>query len=156
MWVFNRKKKDQTMLKTLAIPVIKIGSPNSVGNVYTQNSVKDIFENFEEKKGRIYGSLMKDDDGVADKILALKDITHYIDALVVEDDFIVAIAKFLNTPQAKIAMEMLDNGLAMLRPTISGFVDQETKEIIVHDLVSFDILPFNDNVHCATEWVKIK
>jgi hypothetical protein len=51
MRVFNRKKEEQ-VLKTLAIPVIKIGSPNSVGNVYTLNSVKDIFENFDEKKKR--------------------------------------------------------------------------------------------------------
>jgi hypothetical protein len=155
MRVFNRKKEEQ-VLKTLAIPVIKIGSPNSVGNVYTLNSVKDIFENFDEKKERIYGSLMKNDDGIAAKTLALKDVTHYIDALVLEDDFVVAITKFMNTSQAKIAREMLDNGLAMLRPTINGFVDQETKEIIVYDLLSFDILPFNDNVHCTIEWIGIR
>lgn len=155
MRVFNRKKEEQ-VLKTLAIPVIKIGSPNSVGNVYTLNSVKDIFENFDEKKERIYGSLMKNDDGIGAKKLALKDVTHYIDALVLEDDFVVAITKFMNTPQAKIAREMLDNGLAMLRPTINGFVDQETKEIIVYDLLSFDILPFNDNVRCTIEWIEIR
>jgi hypothetical protein len=155
MRVFNRKKEEQ-VLKTLAIPVIKIGSPNSVGNVYTLNSVKDIFENFDEKKERIYGSLMKNDDGIGAKTLALKDVTHYIDALVLEDDFVVAITKFMNTSQAKIAREMLDNGLAMLRPTINGFVDQETKEIIVYDLLSFDILPFNDNVHCTIEWIGIR
>jgi hypothetical protein len=155
MWVFNRKKEGQ-VLKTLAIPVIKIGSPNSVGHFYTLNSVKDIFKNFDEKKERIYGSLMKNDDEIAAKTLALKDVTHYIDALVLEDDFVVAITKFMNTSQAKIAREMLDNGLAMLRPTINGFVDQETKEIIVYDLLSFDILPFNDNVHCTIEWIGIR
>jgi hypothetical protein len=151
MWLFNRKKEEET----LAIPVIKIGSPNSVGNVYTQNSVKDIFENFDEKKGAMYGCLMKDDD-TPSKNLEIKNITHRVEALVLEDDFVVAVVKFLNTPQSKIAREMLDDGLAMMRPTISGFVDQQTKEIIVHDLVSFDILPFNDNVHNATEWIKIK
>jgi hypothetical protein len=150
MRLFNTKKKSEPIAKILGIPVIQIGKPNSVGNIYTLNSIKNIFENFDGKgKGKIHGSIIDGNQG-------LKEPTHSVEALFMEEDYVVAVTKFLDTRQGKIAYEMINQGIGMLRPTISGFVDQQTKEIIVNELISFDILPSNDNICNTVEWLKIK
>jgi hypothetical protein len=154
MWPFKKKKVDNKMeSKFLEIPVIRIGKPNSIGNVYTQESINDILEDFKEKASQIYGSIVGDQNF---KTQDLSKITHVVEKIFIEDGFLLARARFFDTPLGTKAYEMLDQGLAMLRPTISGFVDSKTNEIIVHELVSFDILSYNDNVSETAEWIELK
>lgn len=155
MWLFNIKKEKKVESKFLEIPVIRIGKPNSIGNIYTQQSINDILEDFEEKGSKIYGTIIGDGDS-ASKTQDLSKITHVVEKIILDDGFLLARARFFDTPLGNQAYKMLDQGLAMLRPTISGFVDSQTNEIIVHELVSFDILSYNDNVSETAEWVEIK
>lgn len=154
MWPFKKKKVDNKMeSKFLEIPVIRIGKPNSIGNVYTLQSINDILEDFKEKGSQIYGSIVGDQNF---KTQDLSKITHVVEKIFIEDDFLLARARFFDTQLGTEAYKMLDQGLAMLRPTISGFVDSQTNEIIVHELVSFDILSYNDNVSETAEWIELK
>lgn len=156
MRIFNTKRKPESTSKTLAIPVIQIGKPNSVGNIYTMKSIEDIFEDFDEKNSRIYGSIMKNDETTVSGVTNVKNVTHFVEALLLEEDFVIAVTKFLDTAQGKIAHDILNLGEGIIRPTISGFVDQQTKEIVVRELVSFDILPYNENIIDTLEWINIK
>jgi hypothetical protein len=154
MWPFKKKKVDSKMRsKILEIPVIQIGKPNSIGNVYTLQSINDILEDFKEKGSQIYGSIIGDQNF---KINDLSNSTHAVEKIFIEDGFLLARTRFFDTPLGAEAYKILDQGLAMLKPTISGYVDSQTNEIIVHELVCFDILPYNDDIYETVEGIKIR
>lgn len=149
----KRSKKDP---KTKAIPIIQIGVPNSVGNIYTEKSVDRLFECFEKKNGNCYGELvheLKESSYVTD----LSNVTHKVEALWVEDGFVVAGVKFLSNQRSNLAIEMLENGCAALRPTIAGTVDPETKEIKINELIGVDFLPVDDRIiPKEIDWIEVK
>lgn len=155
MWLFNKKKEEEIPgISYLTIPIIDVDVPNSLGNIYTKESIKDLIDGFKEKNGRVYGSCVMQ-NGIELKSRDLKEITHSVEDLIFEDHTLVAVTKFFNTIQSRKAKEILDKGLGILRPTIRGFVNKETKEIVVLELISFDILPIDDKFVESIKWVSI-
>lgn len=158
MWVFSKEIKRGIKKKPtyLELAVIRIGRPTAVGNIYTERSISDILEIFHEEKGRkVYGTVIGDSE-ITVKSRNIRDCTHCVEELYIEDGFLVAVARFLDSDAGRKARRILKEGMGMLRPTIHGYADQSTKEIMVTDVISFDILPFNSTTIDLTEWIRIK
>jgi hypothetical protein len=127
------------------VPIIEIGVPNSVGNVYTERSSAKIFEILKERKF-FTGELV---DALADNgeyITKLEEASHIIDHLFIEDNFIMAVVKFRMTRNGKEALKIFSDGLASFRPTLRGKIEEETSEIIINDVLSVDLIPVNDKL----------
>jgi hypothetical protein len=138
------------------IPVIEIGKPNSIGNIYTEKSVERILNSFKGKTSLI-GELISGYTQKGEYETTLSNATHIIKHIYIEDEFVIAVIKFLETKRAMDAMKMLGDGMVTLRPTISGIVNEETKEIDVHDIMSIDLLPIDDRfLQTSIDWIKIK
>lgn len=126
-------------------PLIEIGVPNSVGNIYTDASAKKIFEILEEKK-YFTGELVNEFFDNGEYITELEEASHIIDHLFIEDNFIVAVIRFRKTKRGDEALKIFSDGLATFRPTIRGNVTAETREINVIDVVGIDLLPITDRL----------
>ncbi len=127
------------------VPLIEIGVPNNVGNIYTERSADKIFEILKERKffiGELVDSLL--DNGEYET--KLEEASHIIDHLFIEDNFIMAVIKFRNTRNGKEALKIFSDGLASFRPTIRGKIEEETSEIIIKDIISVDLIPINDKL----------
>jgi hypothetical protein len=127
------------------VPLIEIGVPNNVGNIYTERSADKIFEILKERKffiGELVDSLL--DNGEYET--KLEEASHIIDHLFIEDNFIMAVIKFRNTRNGKEALKIFSDGLASFRPTIRGKVEEETSEIVIKDIISVDLIPINDKL----------
>jgi hypothetical protein len=139
-------------------PLIEIGVPNSVGNIYTEKSVDRIFEILENRKfftGELVGSINLDGEYITE----MEEYSHIIDHLFIEDNFIVAVIKFRSTKIGKEALDMFTEGAATFRPTIKGKIDEHTREIIISDIVGVDLLPVTDILLIRPDgipWIKVK
>jgi hypothetical protein len=138
------------------VPIIEIGVPNSVGNVYTERSSAKIFEILKERKF-FTGELV---DALADNgeyITKLEEASHIIDHLFIEDNFIMAVVKFRMTRNGKEALKIFSDGLASFRPTLRGKIEEETSEIIINDVLSVDLIPVNDKLlQREINWIVMK
>jgi hypothetical protein len=138
------------------VPIIEIGVPNSVGNVYTERSSAKIFEILKERKF-FTGELV---DALADNgeyITKLEEASHIIDHLFIEDNFIMAVVKFRMTRNGKEALKIFSDGLASFRPTLRGKIEEETSEIIINDVLSVDLIPVNDKLlPKEINWITLK
>ena len=138
------------------VPLIEIGVPNSVGNIYTEKSSAKIFEILKERKfftGELVDALL--DNG--EYITKLEEASHIIDHLFMEDNFIMAVVKFRMTRNGKEALKIFSDGLASFRPTIRGKVESETSEIIINDVISVDLIPINDKLlQREISWINLK
>lgn len=137
-------------------PLIELDCPNSVGNIYTSRSAKKILEIMEER-GKIPGELVdviKSDGTYETK---LENASHVVEHLFLEDNFIVAVIKFRTTGNGRDALKMFEEGMATLRPTIRGKILQETKEVIVNDVISVDLIPVTDKIlQKEINWINLK
>lgn len=153
--MFLTKKRSIKKSIIREIPIIQIGLPNCVGNIYTNESIKSLFECF-ERKGTCLGELISDDGGEFYEKTSLSDVTHRVITLFIEDDFVVAVIEFLENQKAKDAIKLLDEGLVTLRPTIEGSVDLENKEIKIKELIGIDFLPSDERtVPREIKWIGI-
>jgi len=138
------------------VPLIEIGVANFSGNIYAKRSVDKIFEIMNNKKfftGELVGALL--DNGSYETKLDRN--SHIIDHLFIEDDFIVAVVKFNNTRNGKEALKIFSDGIASFIPTIKGKIDEETKEIIINDIISVDLIPINDKLlKKEFSWITVK
>ena len=138
------------------VPIIEIGVPNSVGNIYTERSSGKIFEILKERKfftGELVDALL--DNG--EYITKLEEASHIIDHLFMEDNFIMAVVKFRMTRNGKEALKIFSDGLASFRPNIRGKVESETSEIIINDVISVDLIPVNDKLlQREISWITMK
>jgi len=138
------------------VPLIEIGVPNSVGNIYTKKSADKIFKILKERKfftGELVHTL-PDDDSYQTK---LEEASHIIDHMFIEDNFIVAVVKFRMTRNGKDALKIFSDGLASFRPTIKGKVERETSEILIYDVVSVDLIPNNNKLlQREINWITMK
>jgi len=147
------------------VPLIEIGVPNNVGNIYTKESADKIFEILEEKKfftGELVDALLNDGEYETWNSkyyysVKLEEASHIIDHLFIEDNFIVAVVKFRMTRNGKEALKIFTDGLASFRPTIKGNVDIETSEILVHDVITVDLIPIHDKqLQKKINWINLK
>jgi|APGre2960657404_1045060.scaffolds.fasta_scaffold02878_10 hypothetical protein len=147
------------------VPLMEIGVPNNVGNIYTKESADKIFKILEEKKffmGELVDVLLN--DGGYDTwnskyhyLVKLEEASHIIDDLFIEDNFIMAVVKFRNTRNGKEALKIFSDGLASFRPTIKGNVDRETSEILIHDVITVDLIPIHDKqLQKRINWINVK
>jgi hypothetical protein len=138
------------------VPLIEIGVPNSVGNIYTEKSADKIFEILSDRKfftGEMVDALLAN-GGYETK---LEEASHIIDHLFIEDNFIMAVVKFRNTRNGKEALKIFSDGLASFRPTLRGKVETETSEIIINDVISVDLIPVNDKLlPKEINWITLK
>jgi hypothetical protein len=138
------------------VPLIEIGVPNSVGNIYTEKSADKIFEILSDRKfftGEMVDALLAN-GGYETK---LEEASHIIDHLFIEDNFIMAVVKFRNTGNGKEALKIFSDGLASFRPTLRGKVEEETSEIIINDVISVDLIPINDKLlQKEISWITMK
>ena len=52
---------------------------------------------------------------------------------------------------------LLDQGFQIFLSTIKGKIDEETKEIIINDIISVDLIPINDNLlKKEFSWITVK
>ena len=147
------------------VPLMEIGVPNSVGNIYTKKSVNKIFEILEEKKffmGELVGLHLNDGEyetwnSKYHYLVKLEEASHIIDHLFIEDNFIMAVVKFRNTRNGKEALKIFSDGLASFRATIKGNVDRETSEILIHDVITVDLIPIHDKqLQKKINWINLK
>lgn len=154
MLTFSRKEKKQNLYRE--IPILQIGKSNGAGNIYTEKSVNKILEVF-SNKGSLMGELVSDYTKDGNYVTTLSNVTHVIKHLFVEDGFLVAVVKFMDHQKGKDAIKILGEGLAILRPTISGTVDSETHEIRVNNVMSVDLLPVEERlIEKNIDWIKIR
>lgn len=162
MWGFNKtieKRKPRKDSNIVEVPIITVNKPNGIGNIYTENSVSDMLEIFNESENKksFCGGLVY--SGVAEmKSRNVKDVTHTVEHLYLEDGFLIAVVKFLEHERAKLAKGMLKEGKAIVRPTIHGYADTVTKEVIVTEILGFDVLGFDDvsSYMDLIDWICIK
>ena len=154
MLIFNKIKErsyHRSRHKTIELPVLRIGRPNGIGNIYTEDSVKDMLDIFyEEKSSKIYGDLVG-----WSYVYQRSNPTHWVERIFIEDGFLIAVTNFKDTKGGMFARQKIEDGQGMLRPTIRGYVHQETKEITVTDIISFDILAFSDIEPESIEWINV-
>ena len=153
--MFLTKRKSEKCL-IYEIPIIQIGIPNCVGNIYTEESVEMLMSSY-NKKDSLYGELISDLDSNNKYELKLQDVTHKLKHLFVQDGFVVAVIEFLKNKKSDETIDLMRRGLVTLRPTISGFVDPDTKHIRVTELIGVDFLPTDERtMPKEIVWNKIK
>lgn len=139
------------------VPLIEIGVPNSLGNVYTKRSADKIFEIFNDRRfftGELVDVLLDNGEYVTK---LEENNSHIIDHLFIEDDFIIAVVKFSNSRKGKEALKIFSDGLAIFRPSIRGKIVDETSEIVIIDIIGVDLIPINDKLlQKEFSWITVK
>lgn len=150
-------KIKESKLAIREFPIIEIGVPNSVGNIYTPESVKKILEIMEERKhltGELVDGLSYDE---GEYVTKLDHVSHVVDHMFIEDDFLVAVLRFRETRNGKDALKMFEEGIVTPRPTLRGKVDSLTHEIMINDIISVDLIPVTDKVlQKEINWITLK
>lgn len=150
-------KIKESKLAIREFPIIEIGVPNSVGNIYTPESIKKILEIMEERKhltGELVDGLSNDE---GEYVTKLDHVSHVVDHMFIEDDFLVAVLRFRETRNGKDALKMFEEGIVTPRPTLRGKVDSLTHEITINDIVSVDLIPVTDKVlQKEINWITLK
>jgi hypothetical protein len=138
------------------VPIFEIGVPNSVGNIYTEKSVASIFKILEER-GYFCGELVDQMAQSGEYETRLEEASHIVPNMFIADNFLVAVVKFRMTRNGKTALKMFEEGMATLRPTLRGKIEEETKEVIVNDVLGLDLIPVNDKLlQKEISWINIK
>jgi hypothetical protein len=138
------------------VPILEIGVPNSVGNIYTEKSVTSIFKILEERE-YFCGELVDSMEQSGEYTTRLEEASHTVPHMFIDDNFLVAVVKFRMTKNGKIALKMFEEGMVTIRPTLRGKIDEETKEIIVNDVLGLDLLPINDKLlQKEISWINVK
>jgi hypothetical protein len=138
------------------VPILEIGVPNSVGNIYTEKSVTSIFKILEERE-YFCGELVDSMEQSGEYTTRLEEASHTVPRMFIDDNFLVAVVKFRMTKNGKIALKMFEEGMVTIRPTLRGKIDEETKEIIVNDVLGLDLLPINDKLlQKEISWINVK
>lgn len=141
---------------TREVALIEIGVPNSVGNVYSEKSVDKILEILAQRE-YLTGELVDaiNPDGKYETTLG-KD-SHVIKHMFVDDGFLVAVANFRATTNGREALKMYEDGTVTFRPTIRGKILEDSKEIVINDIISVDLIPINDKVlQKEIKWITLK
>ena len=75
----------------------------------------------------------------------------------VDDGFLVAVVNFRATTNGREALKMYEDGTVTFRPTIRGKILEDSKEIVINDIISVDLIPINDKVlQKEINWITLK
>ncbi len=138
------------------VPIFEIGVPNSVGNIYTEKSIESIFKILCER-GYFGGELVDHMGQSGEYETKLEEASHIIPHMFIEDNFLIAVVKFRMTKNGEMALKMFESGMAVFRPTLRGRIIEETKEIVINDVLGIDLLPVNDKLlQKDISWINVK
>jgi hypothetical protein len=144
------------------ISILEIGKPNMVGNIYTRKSLITLMKLMKSRidQNIMFGVAMgapgeEWDESKDSRTIDLKKITHKINSVKIMESFLVADVSFMETSMGKAAYDMVSSGECILRPTITGKVNPETREIEIHELLSFDVIFVSEGLNVDVEWIKI-
>lgn len=135
--------------KVKLIPILKIGVSNGNERIYTQDSAKEIVNHCRKniKDNRpMFGELQHPSyvDGGCFNNIDLSKASHTIDDVYIKDDIVFADVTFLNNKNGKIALSMLENGFAVMRPRCIGSVNKD-HEVEIAQVIAFDIIGKEDD-----------
>ena len=138
------------------VPLIEIGVPNSVGNIYSEKSVDKIFEILAQREF-LTGELVDTINPDGEYATTLEEASHIIKHMFVDDGFLVAVVNFRVTRNGKEALKMYEDGTVTFRPTIRGKIIEDSREIVINDIISVDLIPINDKVlQKEINWITLK
>lgn len=138
------------------VPLIEIGVPNSVGNIYSEKSVDKIFEILAQREF-LTGELVDVINTDGEYTTTLEEASHIIKHMFVDDGFLVAVVNFRATTNGKEALKMYEDGTVTFRPTIRGKIIEDSREILINDIISVDLIPINDKVlQKEINWITLK
>jgi hypothetical protein len=135
------------------VPIIEINKPNTIGNIYSYDSIGEIIKRINDRfiKGEVILGFTENNKSY----ITPNDPTHDVENWYIEDGFLLVKVRFYDTKKSKTVLKMFSDGNLILRATIAGSVDIDTKEIDVRDLISIDFLPISDKLIPKAEWIKI-
>ena len=149
--------------ESIVYPLVHIGAKNGVGNVWTERSVNQVIELHKVNGTAIFGTIAEfidDDFGVPvyTTEISLKNVSHFIKELFVEDGFLLAKIDFMKNKNGELARDLIFNQGHSLALTISGSVHEEAdREVDVARIISVDVLPCTSVVaNREILWVKVK
>ena len=138
------------------VPLIEIGVPNSVGNIYSEKSVDRIFEILAQREF-LTGELVNHIETDGEYVTKLEETSHIIKHMFVDDGFLVAVVNFRATRNGEEALKMYEDGTVAFRPTIRGKIIEDSREIVINDIISVDLIPVNDKVlQKEVNWITLK
>lgn len=141
---------------TREVPLIEIGVPNSVGNIYSEKSVDRIFEILAQREF-LTGELVNHIETDGEYVTKLEEASHIIKHMFVDDGFLVAVVNFRATRNGEEALKMYEDGTVAFRPTIRGKIVEDSREIVINDIISVDLIPVNDKVlQKEVNWITLK
>ena len=130
--------------KVKLIPVLKIGVTNGNDRIYTKDTAKEIVtqykKNIKDNKPML-GELQHPSypDGGSFNVVDLSKVSHTIDKVYIKEDIVFADVTFLQNSNGRTALNMLEHGIAVMRPRCMGTINKD-HEVEVSELISFDII----------------
>jgi hypothetical protein len=147
-------KQEKSLTREVAL--IEIGVPNSTGNIYSEKSVNKIFEILAQRE-YLTGELVYNINPDGKYETKLEEASHIIKNMFIDDGFLVAVVNFKSTRNGKDALKMYEDGTVTFRPTIRGKITEYSREIIINDIISVDLIPINDKVlQKEINWITVK
>lgn len=141
-------------MKSIKCRVLQYGKPNLNGRVYSEDVIKAAVDNYKkeykEKGDVMLGHLGAANDRPSWDILGVKlgDVSHRIEDLYFEDNLLYFYGALLDTPNGKIAQQMLEQGIPMGAEICGTGEMNDNKEITTFNLSYINILP---KEQCAWE-----
>ena len=138
------------MTKIIGLPVLKIGRKNHNLRTYDKEATLKIIDDFNSRKKYdfyFFGELVL--DKVIDyNIISIDNISHKTTKLYIKEDILYANIKLINNGNGKVAENMLDSNLLVLRPRLyattlkDGFI--KVDKLISFDLIRKEVDSFKD------------
>lgn len=112
----------------LTVNVLKLGTPSKTGRIYTKEVIEEAIQKFNENKTK-FGVLGQDGIGQAQPYINLGEISHKVENLRIEEDYVKADIEPLDTPYGKTLQTLLENTkLAMAPRMLLDIQEQKDSE----------------------------
>lgn len=122
--------------------VIEIGKLNLNNRIYDDKAANIIVETFKSKPPK---TMLGELEHPNHFDVSLKMVSHMIEDIRIEENWVIADIKILNTPMGKAAKQCIDN--LVLSPRSAGTIDEnnivQLKKFFTLDLISKETSAFN-------------
>lgn len=132
----NRVRESSNVYKTVRL--LEIGKPDSNNVIYSKEAIKQLEEKFSEKidKFNCFGSL-GNDSSYFDNCVNLSKVSHSIERVYSDEQFLMADIKILDTPSGKLLQSLKDSAI-FVSSSIGTISNNEVVEIV--DVITIDAM----------------
>jgi hypothetical protein len=141
--------------RNMKIVVAQADTPNLIGNIYNKETISKMYEKTKKRinSGLFFGELLNSEYKLG---VDPSRVTHQITDVEVMDGFLVVDVSFMSGSNGEMAKHLIETASGVLRPSIIGIVDTETKEVTIDDVIAFNIIPYHDDFKLPINWDQIK